>query len=296
MRAGREWLACLFLLAASCKTGASGPDAGAASSQSPATAEPVDSISQIEGQWDIVSFEGYDPQRLSGSVRAAYADFGPNGVSLRIECNYSGRSGTVREGRFIPAADDDMIQTQMGCGPEREARDSRYFAFFSRSPTIEHLPGGHLRLRADGTELILERPVKRRLAYLPAPSELQGEWRLLELTRYVPEGGFTGIGLSETPGRIVFSGNTISYSRCPQYDLQFLFSEDGVLVKTGGADLPAEPIGCPELSEGLHGEGLPVPWDALRVLHSNPKVEKSGENQLLVSTDRLGLLLARAPR
>jgi hypothetical protein len=46
----------------------------------------------------------------------------------------------------------------MGCDPERQARESRYFAFFDRSPTIEKLPDGRLRLRADESELILERP------------------------------------------------------------------------------------------------------------------------------------------
>jgi hypothetical protein len=255
----------------------------------------VESISQIEGQWDVVSFEGYRPQRLIGSGRAAYADFGPNGVSLRIECNHSGRGGTVRAGRFVPAENDLAIQTQMACGPEREARDSSYFAFFSRSPTVELLSDGRLRVRADETELILERSAKRRLAYLPTPSELQGEWRMMELTHYVPEGGSAGIGLSEMPGRVVFSDNTARYSRCPQHDLQFRFSDEGILVKTGGSELPAEPSGCPDLGEAPRAAMMPVPWDALRVLHSNPMVEKSGDDQLLVSTERLGLLLTRAP-
>jgi hypothetical protein len=117
----------------------------------------------------------------------------------------------------------------------------------------------------------------------------------MELTHYVSEGGIAGIGLSETPGRIIFSGNTAGYSRCPQHDLQFRFSDEGILVKTGGSELPAEPAGCPDLGEAPHTAMLPVPWDALRVLHSDPMVEKSGDDQLLVSTERLGLLLTRAP-
>jgi hypothetical protein len=75
MRSG--WLACLGLIAASCSTSATDPDQ--------ATPRPVTSIGEIEGPWDIVSFEGYHPQRLAGLGRAAYADFSRQRVSLRIE-------------------------------------------------------------------------------------------------------------------------------------------------------------------------------------------------------------------
>ena len=67
-----------------------------------ASAVPVQSSDEILGEWDVVSFEGYEPQqRMEGTVRSTMADFGPDGVRLRIECNWSGTQGNVRDGRFV---------------------------------------------------------------------------------------------------------------------------------------------------------------------------------------------------
>ena len=91
-----------------------------------ARAEPVANSEAIEGQWDIVSFRGYAPRRLQGTDRAAVADFRRNSVALRIECNSSGVAGEVRNGRFV-SRPGDRIQTLVGCGPVREARDAALF-------------------------------------------------------------------------------------------------------------------------------------------------------------------------
>ena len=255
----------------------------------------VPDSARIAGQWDVVSFEGYQPQRLLGTVRAAYADFREGGVGLRIECNYSGRAGTVRDGRFIASDNNDRIQTAMSCGPEKNARESRYFSFFDKGPTVERLGPDRLRLRAGTAELILAPPAVRRLEFLPTAAELHGRWRLLQLTRYIAEGGYSGIGLSEVPGRIVISGDRLFYSRCPQFGLLFSLSADGQLEKKGGTTPPAAPAGCRELAEPEPGIALPAQWDALRLLHANPMVEKAGKDVLLISTDRLGLLITKAP-
>jgi hypothetical protein len=258
------------------------------------TATLVQDGASIAGAWDVARFEGYEPKRLSGTVRAAFADFRPDGVSLRIECNYSGRAGTVREGRFIVSPNDGM-QTAMGCGAEREARDERFFSFFTRSPTIERLGPDRLRLRAGETELVLERPTLRRLRFVPTPGETQGTWRMLEITRYIPAGGYTGSGLSEVPGRIVISGDRIGYSRCPQYDAAYRWEEGGRLRKTGG-NAPAQGFrDCPELGGPAPGYELPAPADVLALLHANPLVERTPEGALLISTDRIGLLITKAP-
>jgi hypothetical protein len=174
--------------------------------ESPAQVErapfSVSSSAEIRGQWDVVSFESYAPVRMHGSTRAAFADFDARGVRLRIECNYSGVNGFVRDGKFVSQR-DLRAQTQMGCGPEREARDERYFSFFDREPSVELLSDGRLRLLAGETKLILERTEKRRLAYIPEWKSLAGKWRLESLTHYGTEGGYSGIGLSDVPGRII---------------------------------------------------------------------------------------------
>ena len=261
------------------------------------TGEPVASSREIEGEWDIVSFDGYEPQqRLHGDNRAAIADFGANGVALHIECNWSGASGRVVNGRFRPSP-GDRTQTLMGCGPEREARDAALFGFFDRAPTVEKLADGRVRLRAGDTILLLQRPADRRLGFLPTADDLVGEWRLLSLTRYLEGNGYAGIGLSEVPGRIVFTQRTVGYSRCRQYDLAYSYEADeGRLVKLTRDSLPPRPVECSELAEpGFGSSDMPVQWDAMRVLHSNPLVEKSGEDTLLVSNGEIGLLITREP-
>lgn len=256
---------------------------------------PVQEAMSIAGQWDVVSFEGYRPQRLTGTVRAAFADFDERGVRLRIECNYSGRAGRVEGGRFRYAPEDAEIQTLMGCGTESQARDSRFFAFFEKSPAIGRVGADRLRLFADGAELILERPALRRLEYVPSPSEMRGTWRLLQMARYQPGSGYTGTGLSDVPGRILIRDGGISYSRCPRYGVEFRIDAAGRLIKTGDAKLPTAPRGCRELSAPPAAPMLPALWDVLRLLHSDPAIERAGEDTLLLSTDELGLLITKAP-
>jgi hypothetical protein len=127
----------------------------ALSGQQPAAAEapaPLADASSTAGQWDVVSFEGYEPQRLSGTRRAAVADFGERGVRLRIECNDSGRLGRVSNGHFVPGDNSMSGQSVKSCGPERNERESRYFTFFEKNPTVEHLSPDRLRLRVGATD------------------------------------------------------------------------------------------------------------------------------------------------
>jgi heat shock protein HslJ len=263
--------------------------------QPPAAPGVAPDARAVQGQWDIVSFEGYRPkQRMSGTARAAYIDFGRRGVSLRIECNYSGRDGTVRDGRFIAVPRQETASTAMGCGPEREAREARLFDFFQRSPRIERSGPDSLRLTADGRELLLERPARRRLAFVPTQAELQGRWRLLGLTRYEPGGGYSGIGLSETPGRLVIEGDRLFHSRCPQQGLRFRYDEGGRLRNLDGLSSGREMGQCAALPGRSDTPSLPAPSDALRLLQAEPALERSG-NDLLLSTERYGLLITRAP-
>lgn len=256
---------------------------------------PVPSSKAIAGEWDIVSFMGHEPRRLQGTMRAAYADFRAEGVALKIECNSSGVAGDVQSGRFI-ARPGDRVQTAMGCGPVREARDRALFDFFDRKPSVEQIDDDRLRLLAGNDVLILERPATRRLAFLPSAQELMGEWRLQEIARYHEAGGMSGIGLSELPGNVAIDGITVSYTPCPQYDLRYRYTEEGRLEKLDGTPLPAERLGCEALREEWRGRDMPVPWDALRVLHDDPLVELVDEDTILVSTERFGVLLTRISR
>jgi hypothetical protein len=253
----------------------------------------LDSAS-IAGEWDVARFEGQEPKRLQGAVRAAFADFSERGVRLRIECNYSGRTGAVRNGRFIALPDSNNGQTEMGCGHERETRDSRFFSFFGKSPMIERDGPNRLRLYAEGTELILERPAIRRLHFAPTIAEIQGKWRMIDVVRYLPEGGFSGVGLSEVPGWITISGDHLSYSSCPQFSMTFRLAANGKLKHMGQVILPKSPRDCSALAQPAPAIELPERFDALRVLYAEPTIEKVDDDSLLLSTDGLGLLITKS--
>lgn len=247
----------------------------------------VASTAEILGNWDVVSFEGYEPAYRLG----AFANFSAAGVRLRLECNRSIVPGIVREGRFVTQPGPRM-QTEMGCGPEREGRDVRFFAFFDRLPIVELLTNGRLRLTAGETVLLLERPEQRRLAYLPDRAELNGKWRMELLTHYGAHGGESGIGLSEVPGHIVVDGNRLSYDRCPKYALEFTFAADGRLTKRQGQPLPDEPD-CPALKLPWQTTGLPTPDQILPLLHGDPWVEEIGAGRLMIANEQLRLVLSR---
>ena len=253
------------------------------------SAAPAPSADELAGRWDVVSFEGYQPASRHG----AFANFWAHGVSVRLDCNRSRIPGIVRDGRFVTQPGPRMA-TEMGCGAELEARDTRYFSFFDRSPAIERFANGRLRLVAGDSILILERPDQRRLAFLPAPGELNGRWRMESLTRYGPEDGESGIGLSDVPGRILIDGNRLSYDRCPQYALTFTYGADGRLRKTDGAPLP-EKTDCPHLKPPRETFDMPTPDQILPLLHGNPWVEELGNGRMLIATEELGLIVAKGP-
>ena len=264
-----------------------------ASAAQAASMTPTSTAADVAGQWDVVSFDGYRPQRLSGTGRAAYADFGVKGVGLRLECNYTSRSGSVIDGRFLVESAADPVQTQIGCGPERGPREARYFGFFERNPSVEFVSLHRLRLRAGQDELILERPSVRRLSYLASRAELQGEWDMIGLSWFPPDGGVAGIGLSEAANRIDIAGDRLQVRGCSGVDLTFRYSEQGQLQKSGGAELPAGPLACPGLSDTADGPVLPKASDAIRLLHADPLVEKTGDGALVISNAEHALLLRR---
>jgi hypothetical protein len=283
--ARRSHLALPLLWLAACSTA---PVEPVAQPIQPA-AVPVPSAAEIAGRWDVISFEGYQP----ASRHAAFANFWVHGVSVQLECNRSRIPGIVRDGRFVTQPGPRMA-TERGCEPELEARDSRYFSFFDRTPTIERISNSRIRLVAGDSILILERPEQRRLAFLPAPGELNGRWRMESLSRYGPEDGESGIGLSDIPGRILIEGNRLSYDRCPQFALTFTYGADGRLRKTGGA-LP-ENADCPPLKPPRVTFDMPTPDQILPLLHANPWVEKIGNGRMLIANERFGLHVTKEPR
>ncbi len=149
----------------------------AATTSASARTSPA-ALSEITGAWDIVSFDGYRPARLdSDGQRHAFVDVRGDGISFAIECNYSGMRAGIENGRLV-ALSNETVQTEMGCGPEREGRDAAFFAFLRASPAIVARAESAMALENEGVRLELERPEVRRRPLLPTRvSELDGGWR-----------------------------------------------------------------------------------------------------------------------
>ncbi len=256
----------------------------------PREEQPIanDDQAHVLGAWDVVSFEGYAPEtRLIGATRAAYADFDAEGVRLRMECNYTSRPGTLQAGRFQASADADHMQTLMGCGPEGNAREARYFAFFEQNPSIEGLGPHRLLLEAGGQTLVLERPEVRRRDFTPTQGALTGTWQLQDIS---VSGG--GTGLSELPGHLVFTDGTLRHTACRDLRLTYRIDDSGRFVATG--DVPSDLAArCPALHLRSPAPGLPSADDAIAVLSASPMAEFSGKDGLLLSTEEFGLFLSR---
>jgi hypothetical protein len=140
--------------------------------------EAVDTIGDVEGQWDIVSFNDYRPRRLdSDGGRHAFVDISGDRVAFAIECNYSGiETARIENSRLIRVSGDDM-QTEMGCGPEREQRDREFFAFLRNGPAVARRGADELVLESGGVILELQRAsVRQRENAVTALAELDGVW------------------------------------------------------------------------------------------------------------------------
>jgi hypothetical protein len=238
----------------------------------------VTSLGEIAGPWDIASFAGYQPTRLGADgLRRAYVDIGPLGLSYTIECNYSGNAAHIDEGGILhDDSDGSRLQTLMGCGPEREARDAALFGFFASSPKVIWIEGGRVRVSANGTDLILERPQSRRLANIPAFQEISGRWVPRMASRTLEGNGHEGWGFQE-PGLLTIRGNELTYSGCEGATFSFDYGADARIRLIG----PGEADCGTDTSERM----------LLSVLRNDPLVERTagGGIALTAGNEVIGL-------
>jgi hypothetical protein len=202
----------------------------------------VASLSEIAGEWDIVRFDGFEPPRLNaGGLRHHYVDITPDVLRFAVGCNYSGMPGSIgANGVLLQGAQDDRIQTAMGCGAEREARDTEFFGFFRARPRVALLADGRLRMEGAGHSLLLERAETRRLAFGPSAAEIAGTWRVAAFLHF-RNGGHQGWGPMYAPGRVRIDAATIAYSRCPGSTVRFRYTADFTLRRDEAGDRPAGP-------------------------------------------------------
>lgn len=214
--------ALIGLLAAAC--------AGAA----PATDAPVRGLADIAGQWDIVSFNGYAPRRLdTDGQRHAYVDFSTDGASFTIECNYTGMRARIADNGRLVALSDEDIQTAASCGPERNRRESAFFAFLRGSPTIMQR-GDELLLSHGGQRLQLQRADARQRAMLPTSLVgFDGAWRadIVYLEIAPGHNGNLIAGLDGAPAELSFDNNVVTLRfDCETVETGWRMTAPGVIV------------------------------------------------------------------
>lgn len=206
-----------------------------------------------------------------------------------IGCNYSGMTGSIgSDGVLIPAVPDTGMTTEMGCGPEREARDKAFFDFFRSRPQVARLSDGRLRIKGAGQSLLLERADIRRLANGPRLPEITGTWRVVSFTRFI-NGGYHGWGPMFAPGRLRVDPSAISYSRCPALRASFPYTADFTLFRQSPGAIPG----------GLCNGAKPAPTEVelmlAALLAQPPHAERvPGGRYVLRSRDYVVLLATEA--
>jgi heat shock protein HslJ len=222
----------------------------------------VTSLREIAGAWDIASFDGYVPMRLHEGIRRAYVDIGPRGLSYTIECNYSGNPAHVDgTGILHDESGGSRMSTQMACGPEMDAREGAFYAFFASKPKVSRIGGGRIAMSNGRTTLILEKPEARRLANIPSLRELEGSWVPRMATRVLEGNGHEGWGFQE-PRMLIIAQGTLRYSGCGGVAFSFRYTPDARMETTG--------------ESGKADCGTETPGAMLlRVLRNDPLVERT---------------------
>lgn len=232
----------------------------------------VTSLGEIAGAWDIASFDGYKPVRLHDGIRRAYMNVTSNGLNYVIECNYSGNPARIdKAGVLHKVGDEPQIQTLMGCGPAREARDAAFFGFFASRPKVSWAGDGRLRLANARTELILERPEVRRLANIPSLGEITGRWVPLSATRLIGSNGYEGRGFQE-PYPVVIGKGVITYRGCGGAKFAFRYTMDARMEIVEAK--AREDCGFDDASTVL-----------IRVLRSGPLVERTAGGGIALTVE-----------
>lgn len=250
------------------------------------TARTVTSLAEIAGEWDIVTFDGHSPPRLdSDGRRHAYVDIGQQGLRFAISCNYSNMPGLIKAGALHPAPTGFSMQTEMGCGAEREARDETFFKFFRSRPQVNVLPDGSLRMVSPGHELLLERSALRRLATGPSLSEITGTWRVVGITQFVG-GGYRGWGAMYAPGRVRIKDGTLSYSRCPAASVRFAYTRDFVLRRQDAGG-PTASVEC----RGVSPAATEVEPMLAALLRQSPEAERLSGGRFILRSRNYGVVL-----
>jgi hypothetical protein len=233
------------------------------------------SLRQIEGFWLIERFEDFEPSWRNGTPwRSAYVQIDDDRITYNVGCNQSGNSAFLGpDGILHDTSDGSGMQTLQGCGPVREARDERFFSFFSSNPEVRRYGPGRVSLRSDAGELVLIEPDLWRQANKPNFREIEGRWVPQMSTTY--EGwGSAGFGIGDNPGVVTIEHERLLWSRCPNLPIPIRWTADARLAATEDIDVND----CPAVARATRN-GL---GSVMTMLTANPAVIRTGADWIVL--------------
>ena len=229
----------------------------------------VTSLREIEGFWLIVRFEDFEPSWRNGTPwRSAYLQIDDGWITYSIGCNRSGNSASLGSDGILRDTDDgSRMQTMQGCGPDREARDRRFFAFFASNPEVRRAGTGRVLLKSDAGELVLIRPELWRQTHKPDLSEIEGRWVPQMSTNYDGWESW-GFGIGENPGVVTIERSRVRWSQCSDLPIAIRWTADARLAARDAIDAND----CPAVARATKNG----PGAIMRTLTASPAVIRTG--------------------
>ena len=234
--------------------------------------DPVTSLEDIEGFWLVLSFDGFEPDWRSGVPwREAYVQVGEEGLSYSIGCNHSGNPASLGEDAILrDTGDGSRLQTLMGCPPDWEDRDGRFFGFFGTNPKVTRAGEDLIVLTSKAGELVLVEPEAWRMGHAPELSEVTGRWVPRMASTY-NGWGHAGFGIGEDAGVITITEKAITWSECPGTVIDVEWTGDARLRRVGAVPKPCEAVARASVKG---------PREVVEMLGSSPAVIRTGPVQI----------------
>ena len=233
------------------------------------------SLSEIEGFWLIERFEDFEPSwRDNTPWRNAYLHIDDNRITYSVGCNQSGNPASIgTDGILYDTGDGSRLQTLKACGPDREARDERFFAFFGSKPEVRRISPGRIWLKSNAGELVLIEPGLWRQAHKPDFHEIQGRWVPQMSTSY--DGwSSAGFGIGDNPGIVTIERERLSWSQCPDLPIPIRWTADARLASTGKINVSDCPVVARKTSNG--------PGAVMTMLTAGPAVIRTGADRIVL--------------
>lgn len=233
------------------------------------------SLHEIEGFWLIERFDDFEPSWQDGTPwRSAYVQIDDDSITYNIGCNQSGNSASLGpDGHLHDIGDGSRLQTLQGCGPAREARDKRFFAFFGSNPEVRRIGLGRISLRSDGGDLVLIEPDHWRQTNKPDFREIEGRWVPQMSTTY--DGwGSAGFGIGDNPGVVTIGRERLVWSQCPNLPIPIRWTADARLEAIEDVDVSD----CATVARTTRNG----PGAVMIMLTANPAVIRTGADRIVL--------------